>query len=186
MSTPAPPQPSRYSLGSTKNLLYSLLAVVGIMVLLVLLVPRVNSISGPPVDIHASAVAVQQESGWPIVEAKGLPDGWSATSARYVRATGDFMTWHAGYQTPSGTYVAVEQTMNPTQAWIEAQTNRAPTEGRMEVAGKSWAKLVRDTKTQNSLLYHPDDPNELTTLVTGTASFEDMAFFIEHLQPVAG
>jgi hypothetical protein len=186
VSTPAPPQQSRYSMGSTKNLVLSLFAVVGMMAVLVLLVPRVTSVSGPPVDIHASAVAVQQESGWPIVEATGLPSGWTETSARYVRTTDGFMTWHAGYQTPSGTYVAVEQTMDPSRAWIEAQTNRAPTTGTMVVAGKTWDTLVRDTKTQNSMLYHPEDPGELTTLITGTAGFADMKFFVEHLGPVQG
>jgi hypothetical protein len=105
---------------------------------------------------------------------------------RYVRTTGDFMTWHVGYQTPSGTFVAVEQTMDPSRAWIAAQTNRAPTEGTMEVAGRTWEKFVRDSKVQNSLLHVPDAEGELTTLVTGTASFEDMALFVEHLEPVAG
>ncbi len=173
-------------MGSTKNLLYSLLAVLAMVAVLVLMVPRVNSVSGPPVDIHASAVAVQQETGWPIVEPVGLPEGWTQTSARYVRTTGDFMTWHAGYQTPSGTYVAVEQTMDPSREWISAQTNRAPSEGTIEVAGKTWTKLVRDTKVQNSLLYQPTQPGDLTTLVTGTADFDEMAFFIEHLEPVEG
>ena len=51
MSTPAPPQQSRYSMGSTKNLVYSLLAVLGMTAVLVLMVPRVSSVSGPPVDV---------------------------------------------------------------------------------------------------------------------------------------
>jgi len=173
-------------MGSTKNLVLSLLAVLGMVLVLVLMVPRVNSLSGPPVDVHASAVPVKKETGWPIVEAVALPSGWTTTSARYVRTTGGFMTWHAGYQTPSGTYVAVEQTQGPNREWVEAQTNRAPTEGTLEVAGRTWTKYVRDTKVQNSLLAPATSPTELTTLVTGTASFEEMRVFIEHLRPVEG
>ncbi len=173
-------------MGSTKNLVYSLLAVLGMTAVLVLMVPRVSSVSGPPVDVHATAVSVQAETGWPIVEPVGLPDGWSPTSVRYVRTTGDFMTWHVGYQTPSGTFVAVEQTMEPTREWVAAQTNRAQSEGTMEVAGRTWEKYVRDSKVQNSLLNVPEGEGELTTLITGTASFEDMAFFVEHLEPVEG
>ncbi len=185
MSTPASPPPSRYSLGSTKNLVYSLLAVVGMTLVLVLMVPRVNSLSGPPVDVHVSAVAVNHETGWPVLEATGLPTGWSQTSARYVRSTDGFMTWHAGYQTPSGTYVAVEQTKGGTPDWISTQTNRAPSDGTMDVAGRTWTRLVRDTKVQNSLVQVPaPGSDELTTIVTGTATFEDMATFIEHLRPV--
>lgn len=173
-------------MGSTKNLVYSLLAVLGMTAVLVLMVPRVSSVSGPPVDVHATAVSVQAETGWPIVEPVGLPEGWSPTSVRYVRTTGDFMTWHVGYQTPSGTFVAVEQAMDPSREWIAAQTNRAPTEGTMEVAGRTWEKFVRDSKVQNSLLHVPEDEGELTTLITGTAGFDDMAFFVEHLEPVEG
>lgn len=173
-------------MGSTKNLVYSLLAVVGMTLVLVLMVPRVSSVSGPPVDVHATAVSVEAETGWPIVEPVGLPEGWSPTSVRYVRTTGDFMTWHVGYQTPTGTFVAVEQTMDPSREWISAQTNRAPTEGTMEVAGREWVKFVRDSKVQNSLLHQPGADGELTTLITGTADFEDMAVFVEHLQPVTG
>jgi hypothetical protein len=173
-------------MGSTKNLVYSLLAVVGMTAVLVLMVPRVTSVSGPPVDVRGTAVSVQDETGWPIVEPVGLPEGWSPTSVRYVRTTDDFMTWHVGYRTPSGTFVAVEQTMDPSREWISAQTNRAPTEGTMELAGLTWEKLVRDNKVQNSLLHQPEAEGELTTLITGTADFEDMAVFVEHLQPVTG
>jgi hypothetical protein len=151
---------------------------------LILLVPRVNSVSGPPVDIHASAVEAAEKSGWPLVEAVGLPEGWTATSARYVRTTDGFMTWHAGYQTPAGTYVAVEQTKDPSRAWVDAQTNRAPREGTLEAAGLTWTKFVRDTKVQNSLLSEPTTPGGLTTLLTGTASFEEMAELAGYLRPV--
>ncbi|MFQ6173290.1 DUF4245 domain-containing protein [Oryzobacter sp. R7] len=183
MSTPTAPR-SRYSMGSAQNLVLSLLAVLGMVAVLVLLVPRVNSVSGPPVDIHATAVDVAKRSGWPVLEAVGLPEGWTATSARYVRTTDGFMTWHAGYQTPAGTYVAVEQTKDPSRAWVDAQTNRAPREGTLEAAGLTWTKFVRDTKVQNSLLNEPTDPGALTTLLTGTASFEEMAELATHLEPV--
>jgi len=171
-------------MGSAKNLVLSLLAVVGMVLVLIMIVPRVSSVSGPPVDVHATAVDVAARSGWPIVEAVGLPEGWSTTSARFVRTTDGFSTWHAGYQTPSGTYVAVEQTMDPSSKWVEAQTNRAPRTGTLDVGGRSWVKYERDTKLQNSLVDDPTTAGELTTLVTGTASFEEMTEFVGHLQPV--
>jgi hypothetical protein len=184
VTTPTAP-PSRYSLGSTKNLVLSLLAVLGMVAVLILLVPRVSSVSAPAVDIHATAVDVQRRTDWPIVEAVGLPEGWTATSARYVRTTGGFMTWHAGYQLPDGSYVAVEQTMDPSPAWVEAQTNRAPRVGTVEAAGRTWTTFERDTKVQNSLLDDPRTPGDLTTLITGTATFEQMADFATYLRPVA-
>ncbi len=62
-------------MGSAKNLVYSLAAVLGMVAVLVLIVPRVSSVSGPPVDVHATAVDVQERTGWPIVEPVGLPEG---------------------------------------------------------------------------------------------------------------
>jgi hypothetical protein len=184
VSTPAPPK-SRYALGSAKNLVYSLLAVLGMVAVLVLMVPRVNSVGGPPVDIAGQAQDVHQRTGWPIVVPEGLPSGWTPTSVRYVRVTDGFMTWHVGYRTPSGTFVAVEQTKDPSRAWIAAQTNRAPKEGTVEIAGRSWDKYVRDNKVQNSLLsVPPTGSGELATLITGTASFEDMTTYVKALRPV--
>lgn len=183
MSTPTAPR-SRYSLGSTKNLVYSLFAVLGMVLVLILLVPRVDSVGGPPVDVSATASEVKAETGWPVVEPVGLPSGWTPTSVRYVRVTDGFMTWHVGYKTPSGTFVAVEQTKDPSRAWIAAQTNRAPREGTVEIAGRTWEKYVRDSKVQNSLLSVPEaGSGELATLVTGTATFEEMATYIESLRP---
>ncbi len=183
MSTPAAPT-SRYSMGSTKNLVLSLFAVLGMVLVLVLLVPRVDSLGGPPVDVHGQALTVARESGWPIVEPVGLPDGWAPTSVRYVPVTGGFRTWHVGYRTPSGTFVAVEQTEDPTREWVAAQTNRAPQAGTVEISGTTWQKYVRDNKVQNSLLSLPASGTGLGTLVTGTASFADMTTYVEHLQPV--
>lgn len=171
-------------MGSAKNLVLSLAAVVGMVLVLVLIVPRVSSVSGPPVDVHATAVDVKARTGWPIVEAVALPQGWTTTSARFVRTTDGFSTWHAGYQTPSGTYVAVEQAMDPSSTWVEAQTNRAPSTGTLEAGGRTWTKYERDSKVQNSLVDDPKTAGELATLITGTASFEDMAQFVDHLRPV--
>ena len=85
---------------------------------------------------------------------------------------------------PSGTYVAVEQTQDPTRAWIESQTNRAPEVGTLEAAGRTWTMYERDTKVQNSLVDAPEGADELTTLITGTATFDEMKQFVETLQPV--
>lgn len=185
VSTPEAPR-SRYSMGSSANLVRSLLAILAMMALLFFMVPRVSTVNGPPVDVHAEAVSAARLSGWPLAEAVGLPEGWRPSSARYVRSTSDLMTWHAGYQSPSGTYAAVEQTMDPTFKWIGAQTSRGTPFGTVDIAGKTWTKYLRDYKVQNSLVYKPETKGELTWLVTGDATFEDMQVLIEHLQPVTG
>ena len=73
------PPKSRYAMGSAANMFRSLVVILALMLGLIFLVPRVNSLSGPVVDIHATAVDVKAQSGWPIVEPRGLPAGWTPT-----------------------------------------------------------------------------------------------------------
>jgi hypothetical protein len=161
------------------------LVVIGVIVVaLIAIVPRVNSVSQPPVDVAGASVEVAKESGWPIDRPEALPDGWKATSVRYVRSTGGLMTWHAGYQSPTGNYIAIEQTKDATAEWVSAQTNRAKETGEVQVAGKSWSTYVRGGKLQNSLVHRAAGPTELTTIVTGTGTFEELTAFAETLRPV--
>ncbi len=182
MTTPAPP--SRYASGSVANMIRSLVVIGGLTAVLVFAVARVNGVSQPPVDVAAAAVGVARESGWPIERPVGLPDGWTATSVRYVRSTDGLMTWHAGYQTPDGAYVALEQTKDATAGWLRAQTNRAPATGTVSAGGRTWTQYDRDTKTQRTLVHEPAAPADLTTLVTGTGSFADLEAFADHLRVV--
>lgn len=179
----APPK-SRYSMGSTPNMVRSLIVIGALMALIWFMTPRVNSLGGPVVDVHGTALTVAQDSGWPISEAVALPKDWKTTSARYVKGTDGLMTWHAGYQAPSGNYVAVEQTRDASQGWVDAQTNRARRIGEVKVAGLTWAKFERGAKVQNSLLDRREEAGALTTLLTGTGTFEELQFVAEHLGPV--
>ncbi len=182
MSTPAPR--SSYANGSVANMLRSLLVIGALVALLVAIVPRVNSVSQPPVDVAGASVEIAAQSGWAIDRPEGLPDGWKATSVRFVRSTDGLMTWHAGYQSPTGNYVAIEQTKDATEAWVSAQTNRAPRTGEVQAAGRTWGTYVRTGKVQNSLVDHPTTTGALTTIVTGTGTFEELTAFAETLRPV--
>jgi hypothetical protein len=162
----------------------SLLVVAVLVALLIAIVPRVNRVSQPPVNVAAAAVEVAKESGWAISRPVGLPEGWKATSVRHVRSTDGLMTWHAGYTAPSGNYVALEQTKDPTRGWVEAQTNRARRTGELQAAGRTWATYERTPKVQRSLLAEGTAGDKLTTLITGTGTFEELTAFAEYLQPV--
>ena len=184
MSTPAPR--SSYANGSVANMIRSLVVIGAIVVVLIAVVPRVNSVSQPPVDVGSVATQVATETKWPIEAPQGLPEGWKATSVRYVRSTDGLMTWHAGYQSPTGNYVAVEQTKDATAGWLAAQTNRAPRTGETQVGGRTWDTYVRTGKVQNSLVHKAGSPDELTTIVTGTGTFDELSTFAEALQPASG
>jgi len=179
-----PPRRSSYASGSVANMARSMLVVGVLVAALIAIVPRVNTVSQPPLDVAASAVEIAKESGWAISQPVGLPEGWKATSVRFVRSTDGLQTWHVGYQAASGNYVALEQTKGATRGWIEAQTNRARRTGEVEAAGTTWTTFERSPKIQRSLLSTTESVDGLTTLITGTGTFVELTAFAEALEPV--
>lgn len=162
------------------HLVASLLVVVGIVLGLVLLVPRTNAITQPPVDVRLGARAAAEKVDFTPSVPAGLPAGWRATSVRTTRSTASVMTWHAGYMTADDQYAAVEQGQDVPAEWIRSQTNRGREEGTVDVEGESWRKFVRLDKVQHSLVHQRGD---VTTIVTGTATFEQLALLAASLEP---
>jgi len=165
---------------SWQSMVLSLAVVVGIVCVLLLLVPRVNSVTQPPLDVGAAARAASTQLAFPLSVPTGLPDGWRATSVRTARSTAGVLMWHVGYQTPSEQYAAVQQGQDAPADWVRAQTNRAPVTGTQVVAGQQWTRYARQDKLQNSLVLKH---GRLTTVVTGTADFDELARLVESLRP---
>jgi len=165
---------------SWQSMVVSLAVVVGIVCVLLLLVPRVNSVTQPPLDVGLGARAASSQLPFPPAVPTGLPDGWRATSVRTARSTAGVLMWHAGYQTPSEQYAAVQQGQDAPAEWVRAQTNRAPVTGTQLVAGQQWTRYARQDKLQNSLVLKR---GRLTTVVTGTADFDELARLVESLRP---
>lgn len=162
------------------HMVTSLLVVLAIVAALMLLVPRTNSITQPPVDVSAGARAAAGKIEFTPSVPSGLPAGWRATSVRTTRSTANVMTWHAGYMTSDDQYAAVEQGQDVPAEWVRSQTNRGREEGTVAVDGDAWRRFVRLDKVQHSLVHERDG---VTTIVTGTASFDDLALLAASLQP---
>jgi hypothetical protein len=173
---------SSYAQGSVANMLRSLLVIGAIMAVLVLLFPRIQP-PPPDVDVLETAQQVEQSTGWPVSAPRDLPAGWVATRAQYLRSTDGLMTWRAGYETPEGDYAAFQQTVDATDAWVAQQVNRSPRVGQVDVAGASWDQYDRGAKVQRSLVRR-GGTGEITTVVTGTASWEELEGLAESLEPV--
>ena len=177
-------QVSAYTQGSVANMVRSLLVIGAIMAVLALMFPRVQP-EVPDIDVTETAQQVEQSTGWPISAPRDLPEGWTPTRAQYLRSTDGLMTWQAAYETPAGDYAAVQETVDATDAWVTQQVNRSPRVGEVEIAGSSWEQYDRSGKVQRSLVRR-GGPGEVTTVVTGTASWEELRSFVESLAPVTG
>ena len=147
------------------------------------MVPRVREISQPAVDVTSVARQVRHETSWPISQPQ-LPAGWKATNVRFVAAGDGLRTWHAGYLSPEGNYVSIDQTQQATDAWISVQTSHGKDEGTVSAGGATWRRLSSGETVQRSLVSRGSGWNELSTVLSGTASYAQLAQFAVALKPV--
>jgi hypothetical protein len=151
----------------------------------VAMVPRVSEISQPAVDVTTVAMQVRRDTGWAISQPQ-LPAGWKATSVRFESSANGVRTWHAGYLSPDGHYVSIEQTTVPagSNSWISSHTSNGRPDGTLSAAGTTWLKLSSSQTVQRSLVVRGSGAAGLTTVVSGTAPYAQLAQFAGLLKPV--
>lgn len=173
---------SHYAKGSAANMFRSMAVIVAITLALFFVTGRPNSQTPQSVDVPGTAQFRAEQAGQPFAYPEGLPEGWVATNVRYLRSKGNVMVWNAGYTTPDGEYVSVQQALDPGAGWVDTQTNNGARVGTLTTTdGTKWAKRDREGKVQRSLVSVPKDTKELTTLVTGTGSWEQLEDFANRL-----
>jgi hypothetical protein len=183
---PSAPQPaSRRGLGSLRSMAISMVLIMAAVLAWVALIPRPGEISRPAVEVTAVARQVRQQSGWAISQPQ-LPAGWKATNVRFESGADGVRTWHAGYLSPDGQYLAIDQTRrsSATESWISDRTARGNAEGSLAAAGKTWLKLSSRDILQRSLVSRGTAAGDLTTVLSGTAPYPQLAQFAESLRPV--
>jgi Protein of unknown function (DUF4245) len=195
-----PPPAPRRGFGSVRSMVISMIVIMVAVLAWVAMVPRVREVSQPAVDVTSVASQVRQETGWAISQPR-LPAGWKATSVRFTSSAGGVRTWHAGYLSPDGHYVSIDQTpaAGATGTWVSAQTSNGQGEGTLSAAGTTWLKLSSRDTVQRSLLSKGSASKgseskgseskgsvagELTTVLSGTAPFAQLAQFAETLKAV--
>jgi Tfp pilus assembly protein PilV len=180
-----PPPGTRRGFGTLPSMVISLVFITAAVLAWVAMVPRVREISQPAVDVTSVAVQVRQETGWAISQPQ-LPAGWKATNARLDLGSDGVQTWHAGYLAPDGQYVSIDQTQasGATNSWTSARTSRGQEQGTLVAAGRTWHKLSSPDILQRSLVRTGSSAHNLTTVLSGTAPYAQLAQFAEALKPV--
>jgi hypothetical protein len=184
-AAPLPPPVTRRGFGTLASMVISLVFITAAVLAWVAMVPRVREISQPAVDVTSVAMQVRQETGWAISQPQ-LPAGWKATNARLDLGTDGVQTWHAGYLSPDGQYLSIDQTeaSGATDSWTSARTSRGQAEGTLSVAGRTWHKLSSPDILQRSLVLKGSSVHDLTTVLSGTAPYAQLARFAQTLRPV--
>lgn len=170
-------------MGTLSSMVISMALILVAVLAWVAMVPRVREVSQPGVDVSSVARQVRQETSWAISQPQ-LPAGWKATNVRFTPAGDGLRTWHAGYLSPEGNYLSIDQTKDATERWVSVQTSNGQAEGTMSAAGSSWQKLSSRDTVQRSLVLRGSAAGDLTTVLSGTAPYAQLAQFAGALQPV--
>jgi Protein of unknown function (DUF4245) len=110
---------------------------------------------------------------------EGLPPRWRATSVRYDGDVDGSAQWHLGYVSPQDQYVGLEETDGPARAFIYSLSNRGLADGATLVNGVVWDRYLRNSRDVRTLAR---SDGGVTTVVTGTASYEELGEFAAALR----
>ncbi|WP_406725718.1 DUF4245 domain-containing protein [Streptomyces sp. GD-15H] len=129
------------------------------------------------VDYRIELLTARRAASYAVAAPEGLPEAWKPTSVRFQGE--DFDAWHLGYRAPDGEYVAVEQSARKPSVFIEDATQGAEKTGTtQQIDGRTWTRYEGD---HYDALVH-EDPEGSTTVVTGTASFDQLTRMAEALR----
>jgi Tfp pilus assembly protein PilV len=181
----ASPPAARHGFGNLPSMVISMVFIMAAVLAWVAMVPRVREINQPAVDVTSVAMQVRQETGWAISQPQ-LPAAWKATNARFDSAADGVRTWHAGYLSPDGHYVSIDQTevTGATEDWTSERTSNGQADGTLSAAGRTWHKLSSRDILQRSLVSKGSAAHDLTTVLSGTAPYAQLAQFADTLKLV--
>jgi hypothetical protein len=134
---------------TVNNLVYSLIATLGIVIVIVLMVPRNDpGTVGKPVNWKSVASQGAGAEPDPLLS-PDLPKGWSANAAelRTGAATG-IDDWHIGFITPDKQYVGLDQGFKADDTWAVTELDSVRATGTTTIDGVKW--VVYDNRAGQS------------------------------------
>jgi Protein of unknown function (DUF4245) len=160
----------------------AMLACLLLVGLVVLITPREDKEILPTADYGNHLFALRSEAPYTPYAPEGLPVTWRPTSSRLSGLDGKGpVAWHLGMVTSSNEYAALEQSdERPVGKYLWRMTNSREPVGVQQVAGQNWQRYYRKDKDQRSLVRTLPG---LTLVVTGTASYEELAVLAAALKP---
>jgi hypothetical protein len=171
------------------NLLLSLGATLGLVLLLILAVPRDDSNRVQPVDYQEIATAAASEAPGDLL-VPTIPLDWYSNGARYRSAEQDGVAnWYLGLVGPDGQFIAMTQGLMVNQTWIALQLEASKPIGEIKIGESVW-ELYQNPKVNNPpkskdfimLLRYQGD----AVLLYGVAPREDLESFAAQIGLLVG
>lgn len=124
---------------TVNNLIYSLLATLALVVVIVLMVPRPTPDAVKSVDYVKIAEQGAGTEPDPLITPK-LPSDWKSNSAQLRQQTDDRVDeWYIGLITPSQQYIGMVQGFRANATWLAGQVANSNPVGSTTVDGVKWS-----------------------------------------------
>ena len=156
-----------------RNLIWSLVATLAVVAVLVFVVVRPDPVNVGPVDY--ATVAEQAQGDIPVpLAAPTLPAGWSANEAE-LRTSKGVTAWYIGFLTPGGDFIAMNQGFDANPTWIDGLLEGAAPTGSRTIGPVNWVEYdQRTSKDPGNVAYAlVHDANGVSLVLNGTASDKD-------------
>lgn len=151
---------------TVRNLVFALVACLGIVLVLVLVVVRPDQPVDDPVDWSSIAEQAQPAVSQPLVDPV-LPPGWTANAA-LLDADATIPTWYIGFISPSSQFLGLRQGIGADAGWLAEQVDGAATESTVDIDGIEWDVYNRRGS---------DDPGNLAYALSATLGGSTVLLF---------
>jgi hypothetical protein len=120
------------------NLWLSLIVIIGVVVIIVLIVPRDNTSRLQLVDFRSVAVSAQNVLPVPLA-VPDLPAEWTSNVAQVRTATQDgVQAWFIGLLTPSDQFFGLTQAVDANPTWLVNELKQTAASGVETIDGIQW------------------------------------------------
>jgi len=177
---------------SGKNMVYSMLAVLGLAFAWWAIAPNPDGSQRPQVQVAPAAGFAAREVDWPVWSPADLGEGWRTNTVEYADLDG-VPTWAMGWTSSETTYVAMRQAVDPSSAWRQEVLGGMQQQDRVVLTGPSgehewqvWTGVSDNDENEVALVLPSDTEQPAETIVHGTADIPEMTTFIESLEVVDG
>lgn len=172
---------------TVRNLVLSMLATLGVVVLIVLGVPRDDSSLIQRVDYLSVADEARASLSKEVI-APAIPANWWSNAARIEKQLG-LDVWYVGFVTENSEFIAISQAFESNPSWESDVLAGNALTGTREIAGLTWE--IYPTRTPSdppstkelAMLYRSES---WTVVIYGTAAESDFVILAEAIATQLG
>lgn len=175
---------------STKNMIYSVLAVVALTFVWWSFSYQPDESMRRPAEVEPAADFAAREVDWPVWSPVGLPEAWRPTTVSFGTVEG-VPDWRQGWVSPATEYVALQQALDPPGAWSESVLAGLEEQEPVSLDGPLgeqewtvWTGVNDNDEREVALVLAPAPEQAATTIVHGTADVAEMRTFVQALEVI--